>query len=151
MTPAPAAGQYRERSQEVPVQRMVVVNLPVRDLPASADFYRALGFAVDEDFCETEAVSVRVAPGVVAMLLSRERFAAFLGPDGLRGRPPTPALTSLAAGSRAEVDDVVDAALRHGGSPRAFVAEGALYGRSFADPDGHVWELICVPDGAPVP
>lgn len=125
------------------MQRMIVVNLPVRDLVASADFYRALGFRVDEDFCEQEAASVRVAPGGVVMLLSPERYAEFVGAPV--APPVTPALTSLSAATRAEVDDVVDRALTHGGSPRAFVAQGPLYGRSFADPDGHVWELIHMP------
>ena len=124
---------------------MIVVNLPVRDLLASADFYRGLGLAVDEDFCEEEAVGVALAPTVVVMLLSLRRFGEFVGVADLGARPPTPALTSLAARSRAQVDELADRALLHGGTPRSFVAQGPMYGRSFADPDGHVWEVIHVP------
>lgn len=129
------------------MRRMVIVNLPVRDLLAAADFYRRLGFAVDEEFCDVEAVSVRVADSVLVMLLSFERYAGFLGP-GDDGRPTPPddvrpqSLTSLSTASAAEVEDIYARALAAGGSPRAFVEQGPVHGRSFADPDGHVWELI---------
>lgn len=129
------------------MRRMVIVNLPVRDLLASADFYRALGFAVDEEFCEVEAVSVRVSDSVLVMLLSFERYAGFLGADD--GRDPTrpddvrpQSLTSISTVTADEVEEIYTRALAAGGSPRAFVAQGPVRGRSFADPDGHVWELI---------
>ena len=139
------------------MRRMVIVNLPVRDLPASADFYRALGFAVDEEFCEAEAISVRVSDSVLVMLLSRERYAAFLGagPDGAPTRPDDvrpQSLTSISTATAAEVEVIHARALAAGGSPRAFVEQGLVHGRSFADPDGHVWELLHLdlPD-VPVP
>lgn len=128
------------------MRRMVIVNLPVRDLVASADFYRGLGFPVDEEFCEAEAVSVRVADSVLVMLLSFERYAGFLG--SATGAATAPAdvhaqsLTSVSTASAAEVEDIYARALAGGGSPRAFVEQGPVHGRSFADPDGHVWELI---------
>ncbi len=129
------------------MRRMVIVNLPVRDLLAAADFYRRLGFAVDEEFCEVEAVSVRVADSVLVMLLSFERYAAFLGTDdGAAVRSPddvrAESLTSLSTVTAAEVEDIYARALAAGGRPRAFVAQGPVHGRSFADLDGHVWELI---------
>lgn len=129
------------------MRRMVIVNLPVRDLLAAADFYRALGFTVDEEFCEVEAVSVRVSDSVLVMLLSFERYAGFLGaPDD--GHPTRPddvrpqSLTSISTVTADEVEAIYARALAAGGSPRAFVAQGPVSGRSFADPDGHVWELI---------
>lgn len=129
------------------MRRMVIVNLPVRDLLVSADFYRHLGFAVDEEYCEVEAVSVRVADSVLVMLLSFARYTDFLGADD--DASPAPAddvrprsLTSLSTATAAEVEDIYARALAAGGSPRAFVAQGPVHGRSFADPDGHVWELI---------
>lgn len=129
------------------MRRMVIVNLPVRDLLAAADFYRALGFAVDEEFCEVEAVSVRVSDSVLVMLLSFERYAGFLGaPDGAAPTRPEAvhpqSLTSISTASADEVEQIYARALAAGGSPRAFVAQGPVHGRSFADPDGHVWELI---------
>lgn len=129
------------------MRRMVIVNLPVRDLLASADFYRTLGFAVDEEFCEVEAVSVRVSDSVLVMLLSLERYAGFLGSDD-DASPTRPedvhpqSLTSISTVTAAEVEEIYARALAAGASPRSFVAQGPVHGRSFADPDGHVWELI---------
>jgi predicted lactoylglutathione lyase len=125
---------------------MVVVNLPVRDPVASADFYREAGFDVDEETCEDEAICLHVTDTVLVMLVSAESYARFLGSDdGVPARPADvarPALLSLAAASAAEVDDVVARALAAGGTPRAAATEGPLHARAFADPDGHVWELI---------
>jgi predicted lactoylglutathione lyase len=121
---------------------MLVVNLPVHDVVASASFYRGLGFEVDEEYCEEEAASVKVGPSVVVMLLSRDRFAQFVGADPAALGRPTPALNSLSADSRAEVDAMFARAIGSGGSSRTLVAQGPLYGRSFADPDGHVWEVL---------
>lgn len=129
------------------MRRMVVVNLPVRDLLAAAEFYRRLGFAVDEEFCEAEAVSVRVSDSVLVMLLSFERYADFLGTadDGARTSPDDvrpQSLTSVSTATAAEVEDLFARAVAAGGSARSFVEQGPVHGRSFADPDGHVWELI---------
>lgn len=129
------------------MRRMVIVNLPVRDLLASAEFYRHLGWPVDEEFCEVEAVSVRVSDSVLVMLLSFERYAGFLGADG-DGVLADPAdirpqsLTSVSTASADEVEQIYARALAAGGSARAFVEQGLVHGRSFADPDGHVWELV---------
>ena len=54
-------------------------------------------------------------------------------------------LNALSASSRAEVDDLVSRAVGAGGVARTPVDQGDLYGHSFADPDGHVWELIHMP------
>lgn len=129
------------------MRRMIIVNLPVRDLLASADFYRHLGFDVDDEYCDVEAVSVRLADSVLVMLLSFERYAGFLGPgdDGVPTRADdvhTQSLTSVSTASSAEVEEIYGRALEAGGSPRSFVEQGPVHGRSFADPDGHVWELI---------
>ena len=129
------------------MRRMVIVNLPVRDLLASAEFYRRLGFAVDEEYCEVEAVSVRVSDSVLVMLLSFERYAGFLGAgdDGSptrEGDVHAQSLTSVSTASSAEVEEIYERALAAGGSPRSFVEQGLVHGRSFADLDGHVWELI---------
>jgi predicted lactoylglutathione lyase len=126
---------------------MVILNLPVRDLLVSAAFYRSLGFAVDEEFCEAETVSVRVSDSVLVMLLSFERYAGFLGPDDdgtptRRGDVHAQSLTSISTATALEVEEIYSRALAAGGSPRSFVEQGPVHGRSFADPDGHVWELI---------
>jgi uncharacterized protein len=132
------------------MRRMIFVNLPVSDLPASRAFYTSLGFAVNETFSDDQVTAVVVSDTIVLMLLTRDRFADFV--TGAVGDPrdgPT-AITCLSAESPAEVDRLVSTAIASGGSawlPR--LEDGPMYGHSFADPDGHVWEVLHMDLGAP--
>ena len=125
------------------MRRMIFVNLPVRDLAASRDFYTALGFPVNEAFSDDQAAAIVVSETIVVMLVARSRFAEFVaGPVGDPRDGPT-AISCLNAESPEEVDRLVGAALASGGSawlPK--MEDGPMYGHSFADPDGHVWEVI---------
>ena len=122
---------------------MIFVNLPVRDLAASRDFYTALGFPVNEAFSDDQAAAIVISETIVVMLVARDRFAEFVaGPVGDPRDGPT-AISCLNAESPEEVDRLVGAALASGGSawlPK--MEHGPMYGHSFADPDGHVWEVI---------
>jgi len=77
------------------------------------------------------------------MLLVRDRFADFsAGPVG-DARTSTTVINCLSAVSRAEVDELVDRALTSGGKTWLDkMTDGPMYGHSFADPDGHVWEVL---------
>jgi uncharacterized protein len=125
------------------MNRMIFVNLPVSDLAASRAFYTGLGFAVNEMFSDDSAVSIVVSDTIVLMLLTRERFGDFVtGPVG-DPRVATTSISCLSADSPQEVDDLVSRALASGGAewlPR--MQEGPMYGHSFTDPDGHVWEIL---------
>ncbi len=123
--------------------RMVFLNLPVSDLAASRAFYAGLGFSFNEQFSDEQAASVVVDENIVVMLLTRERFADFVtGPVGDPSAATTQ-LIALSAGSRAEADEMLAKALASGGKPwRPAQDHGSMYGVSFADPDGHVWEVM---------
>lgn len=123
--------------------RMIFVNLPVRDLGAAKAFYGALGFTFNQQFSDENAASVVIEENVVVMLLTRERFADFV--PGAVGDPAqhTTVLNALSCGSRHEVDEMVAAALGAGGKPWMPAQDhGFMYGSSFTDPDGHVWEVM---------
>jgi uncharacterized protein len=123
--------------------RWIFVNLPVSDLAASRAFYSGLGFSFNEQFSDERTASVVVADNIVVMLLTRDRFADFTaGPVG-DPHAGTTVINCLSAASRPEVDDLVTRALAHGGKPWLDkIADGPMYGHSFADPDGHVWEVL---------
>jgi predicted lactoylglutathione lyase len=131
------------------MNRMIFVNLPVSDLAASRAFYTGLGFSVNEMFSDEAAVSIVVSDTIVIMLLTRERFGDFVtGPVG-DPRAATTSISCLSADSPQEVDDLVSRALASGGGewlPR--MQEGPMYGHSFTDPDGHVWEVLHMDLGA---
>jgi predicted lactoylglutathione lyase len=123
--------------------RMVFLNLPVSDLAASRAFYAGLGFTFDEQFSDERTTAVVVDEHLVVMLLTRDRFADFVtGPIGDPAAATTQ-LTALSAAGRAEVDEFLARALASGGKPwKPAQDHGFMYGVSFADPDGHVWEVM---------
>lgn len=132
---------------------LIFVNLPVADLARSRAFFTELGYTFNDDFCDGSALCLELGPGLHAMLLRRDRFADFH--DGRTARPGTvETLVCLSARSREQVDAVVDAAVAAGGRQVRTEDYGAMYGRSYADPDGHVWEIMwmdqeAVAQGAP--
>jgi predicted lactoylglutathione lyase len=123
--------------------RMVFLNLPVADLAASRAFYAGLGFSFNDQFSDERTTSVVVDEHIVVMLLTRDRFADFVtGPIGDPAAATTQ-LTCLSAGSREEADEFLARALASGGKPwKPAQDHGFMYGVSFADPDGHVWEVM---------
>jgi uncharacterized protein len=123
--------------------RYIFVNLPVTDLDRAKAFYAGLGFGFNEQFSDERTASVVVEENIVVMLLTRDRFADFV--PGEIGDPATATsvLHALSAGSREEADDLLARALAHGGKPwQPAQDHGFMYGTSFTDPDGNVWEAV---------
>jgi len=125
------------------MNRMIFINLPVTDLATSRAFYTGLGFALNEQFSDDSCISIVVSDTIIVMALTRDRFADFVtGPVGDPSQS-TSVINCLSASSRAEVDELVARAFANGGKPWLDVMdEGGMYGHSFADPDGHVWEVM---------
>ncbi|HEY5787661.1 MAG TPA: VOC family protein [Microlunatus sp.] len=125
------------------MRRMLFINLPVTDLSTATDFYTGLGFGLNSDFSSGECSCIVVADTIFVMLLVRDRFADFTaGPVG-DARTSTTVINCLSAVSRDEVDELVARALTTGGKPWLDkISDGPMYGHSFADPDGHVWEVL---------
>ncbi|MGY1602209.1 VOC family protein [Geodermatophilus sp. SYSU D00815] len=121
---------------------MIFVNLPVQDLAAAREFYTGLGFGVHERFSDVGSAAVTVDEGIVVMLHTRDRFAELV--PGAVGDPgeATTVVHRLTADSREEVDELVGKALAAGGRPWRPAQDGeSSYTGSFADPDGHAWEV----------
>ncbi|MDO5698033.1 MAG: glyoxalase [Dermatophilus congolensis] len=121
---------------------MVFVNLPVADLARSREFFTAIGYTFDERMCDGNALGLQLGPNIYAMLLGREFFATFHNAEtATPGKHEV--LTCLSAGSREEVDAIVDRAVAAGGTQvNATEQGGFMYGRSYADLDGHIWEIL---------
>jgi predicted lactoylglutathione lyase len=122
---------------------MIFVNLPVADRDRAAAFYTAIGFRLNEQFSDQKCASFWIEENIAVMLLTRERFADFV--PGQVGDPAqtTTVLNCLSAGSREEVDATVSTAIAAGGKPwQPAQDHGFMYGGSFTDPDGNVWEVM---------
>src|ERR1700712_4142138 len=123
--------------------RMIFVNLPVSDPAASRTFFGALGFGFNEQFSDGKVACLVIEDNICAMLMAPARFADFVVGEIADATKTTEVLLALSAESREEVDRIADAALSAGGSDwRPAQDHGFMYGRSFADPDGHVWEVV---------
>src|SRR5688572_5331686 len=120
--------------------QMIFVNLPITDVVRSRAFFTALGYGFDEEMCNAGALALELGPDHYAMRLSREFFGH--SPSGPIAEPGhAEVLTCLSAASRDEVDAIVDAAVGAGGRQVRKEEYGDyMYGRSYADLDGHVWE-----------
>ena len=123
--------------------RMIFVNLPVKDLPASRSFFTELGFTFNADFSDGQAACMVIDQNIFVMLLAEQRFADFVTGEISDATAATEVITSLSAESREQVDELVAQAIATGGKPwKPAVEDGPMYGGSFQDPDGHVWELV---------
>jgi hypothetical protein len=123
--------------------RKLFVNLAVNDLARSVEFFDALGFAFDPRFTDETATCMIVSDESYVMLLVEDRFADFTNKHLADPKVQTEAIMAVSAESREEVDDLAEKALAVGGSPANDPYDmGFMYGRSFNDPDGHLWEVI---------
>ena len=122
--------------------RMIFVNLPVTDLEAAKAFYAALGFRNEPMFTDDTAAAMVIEENIVVMLLTEPKFKDFITGD-IADAASTEVLNALSANSREEVDELLAKARAAGAKPwKPTMEEGPMYGGSFADPDGHVWEVL---------
>jgi predicted lactoylglutathione lyase len=123
--------------------RSIFVNLPVRDLSASLDFFRAIGFDFDPKFADESCACMVVSDLAYVMLLAEPRFAEFTTKQVADAHESTEAILAVSADTRESVDALADAALGVGGSVAGEPMDhGFMYGRSFHDLDGHLWEVM---------
>ena len=121
----------------------IFVNLPVKDLERSKQFFTALGYSINPQFTDENAASVVITDDIYAMLLVEPFFQGFTKKDIPDTSRNAEAIIALSADSREEVDRLADKALASGGQPAYETNDqGFMYGRSFQDPDGHLWEVF---------
>jgi uncharacterized protein len=127
------------------------VNLRVRDLTRSSEFFTGLGFSFDQRFTDENAGCLVIGDDIYVMLVTEPFFRAITTKKPAGTATTAEAIMALEVGSRERVDELAGLALASGGSPVSEPAEHeGMYERSFADPDGHLWEVFCM-DTARVP
>lgn len=121
----------------------IFVNLPVKDLTKSIDFFTALGYSTNPQFTDENAACVVIDEHIYTMLLTEPFFKNFTKKQIVDAKGATEAIVALSSDSREEVDTLVDKALSAGGQVANEPQDmGFMYSRSFSDPDGHIWEVI---------
>ena len=124
--------------------RMIFVNLPVSDLRASRRFLEALGAVNEPKFTDETAACMKISDTIFTMLLTHDKFRQFTPLPIADARSGSEVLLCLSSDSRESVDSTVERAVLAGGTadPAPKQDYGVMYGRSVADPDGHIWEIM---------
>lgn len=127
----------------------IFVNLPVKDLQRSIEFFTQLGFSFNPQFTDENAACMVISEHIYAMLLIEARFSDFTKKPIADATQTTEVLLGLDAESREAVDETVRKAVAAGGTIYAEPQDhGWMYGHSFADLDGHQWEMLYMDESA---
>ena len=121
----------------------IFVNLPVKNLNKSIEFFTKLGYSFNQQFTDETATCMVVTDDIFVMLLTEEKFKAFTPKEICDAKKFTEVLVCLSLESRAKVDEMVQKAVAAGGTTYNEPQDhGFMYGHGFQDLDGHIWELI---------
>jgi len=125
------------------METKIFVNLPVKELDKSVDFFTRLGYTFNPQFTDETATCMIVGEDIFVMLLTREKFQTFTPKEVSDATKSTEVLVSLTAENREKVDEMVRKAVSAGGStynqPQDY---GFMYQHGFQDLDGHIWEFF---------
>lgn len=123
------------------MSKMIFVNLPVADLAAARAFYEAIGATNNPQFTDDTAACMVFSDAIHVMLLTHDKFSQFTPKRVADAHATSEVLIAISSDSREAVDEITDKALAAGGREvREKQDYGFMYGRSFEDPDGHIWE-----------
>jgi predicted lactoylglutathione lyase len=121
----------------------IFVNLPVKNLNKSVEFFTKLGFKFNAQFTDETATCMIVSNDIFVMLLTEDKFKTFTPKEICDATKSTEVLVSLSSQSREEVDEMVRKAVAAGGTTYNEPQDhGFMYGHGFEDLDGHIWEII---------
>ncbi|MGV3559819.1 VOC family protein [Larkinella arboricola] len=121
----------------------IFVNLPVKDLNKSIEFFTQLGYTFNPQFTDENATCMVISDTIYVMLLVEPFFKTFTKKEIADATQTTEAIICLSADSREEVDALVSKAVAAGGTtPNEKQDQGFMYGHGFQDLDGHLWEIM---------
>ena len=121
----------------------IFVNLPVKDLGKSKEFFTKIGFTINSQFSDETAACVVITEDIYAMILTHKKFKEFTPKEIADTTKTSEVLTCLSFDSKEKVNEVMDHALQAGATEiRDPMDYGFMFGRSFNDLDGHIWEVI---------
>ena len=121
----------------------IFVNLPVKDLNRSIEFFTKLGYTFNKQFTDEKATCMIIGEDIFVMLLVEEFFKTFIKTEIADATKTTEALICLSADSRSAVDDMIKKAVDAGATTYKEPQDhGFMYGHGYQDLDGHIWEIM---------
>ena len=131
------------------MSKNIFVNLPVKDLSKSMEFFTKLGFKFNPQFTDDKAACMIIGENIYAMLLLEKFFKTFTKKEISNAKKSTEVLIAVDTESREKVDEMINKAVKAGGSIYNNPQDhGWMYGHSFADLDGHQWEVLYMDEDA---
>ena len=128
----------------------IFMNLPVKDLDRSVQFFTALGFTFNADYTDENATCMVINDDAYVMFLVEKFFKTFTSKEIVDATSATEAIMAFSVDSRDAVDQMVEKALGAGGTESQPVQDyGFMYSHSFQDPDGHLWEVMWMDPAGP--
>jgi predicted lactoylglutathione lyase len=126
------------------MSKMILVNLPVRDLAASTAFYVALGGAVNPQFSGANSTLLMFTDVIGVMLLTHDHYRQFTQRRIGDARLDSQTMFALTVDDRDAVDTTLARGVAAGGraDPNPAQDLGFMYNRHIEDPDGYVWEMV---------
>ena len=127
----------------------IFVNLPVKDLSRTVEFFKKVGFAFDAQFTDENATCMIINDNIFVMLLVEKFFKSFTKKEICDTTKHTEVIIALSTDSREKVDKMMQNVFQAGGKEsREPQDHGWMYGRSFQDINGHLWEIIYMDEKA---
>jgi hypothetical protein len=127
----------------------IFVNLPVKSLNESVEFFTKLGFTFNPQFTDENATCMIVSDDIYVMLLTEDYFKTFTPKPICDATRSTEVLVALSLDSRTAVDQMVEKAVAAGGTTYKEAQDhGFMYAHGFQDLEGHIWEVFFMEPGA---
>ena len=131
------------------MKTQLYVNLPVKDLKRSIEFFTQLGFTFNPQFTDDNATCMIIGENINAMLLVEEFFKGFTKKEISDTRKTAEVILALSVDNRAQVDELVGKAVKAGAPTPAEPKDyGFMYQHGFQDLDGHLWEVFYMDEAA---
>lgn len=123
--------------------KQIFINLPVKDLNRSMEFYSKLGYTFNPQFTDEKAACMLVGENIFCMLVVESYFSTFTEKEIIDAHKQVETLIALSAEDRAEVDDHISKVTEAGGKVLGKTQDyGWMYYRAYLDLDGHHWEIV---------
>lgn len=123
--------------------KQIFINLAVKDLQKSMDFYTALGFANNPQFSDDTAKCMVWSESIFVMIMTHDKFKSFVTKPLADTKSKIAGIFSLSVDSVDEINKIVSAGLQAGGiEPVEMKDYGFMQQRTIEDFDGHTWEVF---------
>jgi len=125
------------------MSKQIFVNLPVKDLNKSIEFFTTLGFTFNPQFTDENATCMIVEQNINVMLLVEKFFKTFTKKDIADATKSTEVIITISADSKEKVNEITQIAIEAGAKPSSEPQDhGWMYQNGFEDINGHLWEIV---------